>query len=97
MSAYNFAPTYTRVTGTTSETTVLNGGSIKVWGIIANSGGVAGTVTLKNTAGDTISVIGLPGVGNAVEDIPFVADGGLTVTNSQTSISCTIFHSQVGG
>lgn len=92
-----FAPKYTHVPVSQTDSQIESGEPIYVWGIMV-SNTTAGIVTIEEA--NTSTVIMRFDVNTAdkiqVMDIPFMADKGLQVT---TPASCvvTVFHSNAGG
>lgn len=92
-----FAPKYTHVAASQTDSAIAAGASVRVYNISAGSNGGAGTVLVEEygttnvilkwdiVSGDTI-LLG----GNG-----FLADKGLQVTTTGGA-TCTVFHSNAG-
>lgn len=92
-----FAPRYTHVAASQTDSAVLSGATCRVYNVVMGSNGGAGTVLIEEygsanvimkvdiLSGDTI-VLG----GNG-----FLADKGLQVTTTGGA-TCTVFHSNAG-
>jgi hypothetical protein len=86
------------VTATTAGTAhVITSDNVIVSGITAAvTGGTSRQVTFQDSDETVIMILQVPANGTVVVPIPFIADNGLEVFTSGTTVNVTVFHSHPG-
>lgn len=97
----SFAPNYTRVAASQTDTAIgtggTAGGTIRIYNLSMSSTGGAGTVTLEEFGTTTvIATYQVPsGVSFTLGGNGFLCPRGLQITTS-SNVEVTVFHSNVG-
>jgi hypothetical protein len=94
LSLYNAAPRYTFVPASQTAAVIGTSGTIRVHGIIVSTT-AGGTVTVLDSAGNTIETIMVAANNSFEQKTGWLADKGLAIT-TPANTTCTVFHSNPG-
>lgn len=101
MHKYKFAPRQTHTAVTDTATTIVNGDSVFVYGLVITNGGTTDNVEVTFQTDEstpaTLIIVELNQKHCYVHDARFIADKGLQIVSSvDDNITVTVLHSNPG-